>query len=114
MKQTARILIAIALAAYFVYFAKGALRAHFAPDDIVNLGRCWDRGIAGSVWDNITFWRNAYRPFGALFYLSIYRVFGLNPLPYRIVVLLLIAANVYLTFRVADLVARSKAAAALI
>src|SRR5882672_8877184 len=109
MKKPARILIAIALAAYFVYFAKGALRAHFAPDDIVNLGRYWERGIAGSLWDNITFWRNAYRPFGALFYLSIYLLFGLNPMPYRIVVLALMAANLLLTFRVAQLVAKSNA-----
>src|SRR5713226_6214379 len=76
-------LIALAIAAYFLYFAIGALRARFAPDDPMNLGFYYDRGFLGCVWDNLRFWSNAYRPMGAAFYLPLYRAFGLNPLPYR-------------------------------
>src|SRR5882724_4118173 len=106
-----RILIALALTAYFVYFAYGALRAHFAPDDMMNIGRALDRGLLLDIRDNFTFWSSAYRPLGALVYFVMFRVFGLNPMPYRILALALMAANLYLTYVVALLVTKSRASA---
>ena len=50
---------------------------------------------------------------GAVFYLPIYDVFGMNPLPYRMAVLALLAANIFLSFRIAGLLTRSTAAATL-
>ena len=43
--------LAIAIIAYFLYFAHGALRAHFAIDDPMNLGIYWRRGLATSDGD---------------------------------------------------------------
>lgn len=105
--------IAAAIACYFLYFARDGVRAHFAPDDMMNLGLYWARGFLLNLADNFRFWSHTFRPMGALFYLPIYRAFGLNPLPYRIAALLILAVNVYLSYRVAKLVSRSKAAAAL-
>ena len=95
--------VALVVAAYFLYFAIPALRAHFAADDMMNMGKCWLRGFPGTLLDNLEFWSAAYRPTGCLFYLPIYHGLGMNPLPYRIAVLLLIAANIWLSYGVAEL-----------
>ncbi len=94
-------LVAAAMAVYFWHFAHGALRAHFAVDDPMNLGIYWRRGLGPSLLDVAMLWRTAYRPMGAVFYLPIYDAFGMNPLPYRIAVLALLAANIFLSFQVA-------------
>ena len=39
----------VGIATYFLYFAHGALRAHFAIDDPMNLGIYWQRGLAASL-----------------------------------------------------------------
>ena len=113
MGKYASRLIAIAIAAYFLYFAIPALRAHFAVDDPMNLGLYWRIGFWRSVWNTLCFWNTAYRPMGALFYLPIYRLFGLNPLPYRVVIVAILAANVFLSYRIGATLTHSQAAATL-
>jgi hypothetical protein len=105
--------VALGIALYFVYFAHGALRAHFAVDDPMNLGIYWKRGLWANLADVVMLWRHSYRPMGAVFYLPIYDVFGMNPLPYRIAVMALLAANVFLSFDIARRLTKSLAAAAL-
>lgn len=106
-------LAAAAIAIYFLYFAIPALRSGFAPDDPMNAGEYWLHGFWRSAGDVVTFWTTAYRPLGAFFYLPIYHVFGFTPVPFRVAALVLIVANIFLTWRVADLLMNSKAAAAL-
>jgi hypothetical protein len=106
-------LVPIVLVAYFSYFASGAIRAHFAGDDPVNLGYYWPRGFGRVLLDNLCFWSTAYRPMGGVFYLSIYHFFHLNPLPYRLAILAILAANIGLTWSIAFEVSRSKAAGAI-
>jgi hypothetical protein len=101
------------LAAYSVVFAFDALRAHFSPDDIGNLAGYWKRGLAATSRDCLLFWTTAYRPAGGLFYLPIYCVFGLNPLPYRILILALVCINVQLAFFLARSLTGSWAASTL-
>lgn len=105
--------VAIGIAAYFLYFASGAVRAHFAIDDPMNLGFYWRRGLVTSLADVAMLWRASYRPMGAAFYLPIYNAFGMNPLPYRIAVLAILAANIFLSFQIARLLTKSMAAATL-
>ena len=105
--------VPLILAAYFAYFASGAIHAHFAMDDPINLGRYWGRGFGRTMLDNLRFWSTAYRPMGGLFYLAIYYIFHLNPLPYRIAILTIIAANIGLTWLIAERLTESKAAPAL-
>jgi hypothetical protein len=104
---------AIALTAYFLYFAIPALRTEFARDDPMNAGEYWLRGFWHSVLDVLKFWSTAYRPLGAFFYLPIYHLFGFTPIPFRVAALAIVAANIYLTFRIVDLLTNSKATAAL-
>ena len=114
MGSWGRRIIGLAIAAYFLYFARGAVRAHFAVDDPMNLGIYWRRGLGTSLADTVMLWRASYRPMGAAFYLPIYHFFGMNPLPYRIAVLALLALNIFLSWRIAMMLTESIAAAALV
>ena len=113
MTKRLQSLVPLLLIGYFAYFAWGAMSAHFAMDDPVNLGRYWMRGFERTALDNVRFWSTAYRPMGGFVYLSTYYFFRLNPLPYRIVILGIVAANIGLTWLIAERLTGSKAAAAL-
>jgi hypothetical protein len=97
-KQTSWAALAV-LFGYFLYFAIPAIDAKFATDDPMNLRRYWARGFWRCLADNVDFWSGGYRPMGALFYLGIYRFANLNPVPYRIAALTLIAGTLYFLFR---------------
>lgn len=102
---------ALAIAIYFLYFAIPALRALFTPDDMMNIGRYWTNGFWGSWWADLPWAGN--RPVAAGFYLPIYYLFGLNPVPYRAVILVILAANVFFTFKIVDGLTGSPAVSAL-
>jgi hypothetical protein len=95
---------ALFLCAWFVYFSRDVLRVHFAPDDMMNIDNFyWSPGPWRLVYAQFAIWRGYYRPMGGLFYLPILSVWGLNPAPYHVVLSLLLAANVYLVYRLARL-----------
>jgi len=109
-RQAARVILVLA---YFLYFAWGGLFANFAPDDMMNLAGYWEQGPWRAVASQFLVGSNAYRPMGALFYLPLFTVFGLNPLPFRIVVFLLLLANVGLAYRAARVLGADGTAATL-
>jgi hypothetical protein len=108
------------LIAYFLYFALPALRGGFREDEMMNLGICWCAGALKSLLANIVFWKlflcpgdtlyylplYLYRPGGALYYLPLYHFFELNPFPYRIAQISILAASIplvyYLSWRLAS------------
>ena len=112
MKQSDLPLIAAAATAiYFLSFTAPGLTAHFAPDDLQNIYRYWIM----SGWDiaraNLQVATSAYRPLGALFYLPLFKWFGFNPLPYRVVLFAVVALNVWLLYCLAWRVTGSREAA---
>jgi hypothetical protein len=96
------------LIAYFLHFALPALRGGFREDEMMNMGICWCAGALKSLLANIVFWKlflclgdalyylplYLYRPGGALYYLPLYHFFGLNPLPYRIAQISILAVSI--------------------
>ena len=100
------------LIAYFLHFALPALHAGFRDDEMMNMGICWEAGALKSILANILFWKAfnipggtvydlplyLYRPGGALYYLPLYHFFELNPLPYRIVQITILAASIPLVY----------------
>jgi hypothetical protein len=112
MSKVATRLIAPVIFIYFLYFAIPALQAKFAPDDMMNLGKYWIQGIWSTWWDDLRL-SNGQRPMGAFFYLPIYHFFGLNPIPYRIAIFAILAANLFFTFKIAERLTKSQAVAAL-
>ncbi len=94
---------------YCAALGRHALQARFSTDDPMNMSLAWREGFGYWLWHGIMFWSTAYRPLGELFYLSIYRTFGLNPLPYRIVILCFVIANAYLSYLLAERITDSRA-----
>lgn len=77
--------------AFFLFYAGRGLTAGFAPDDMMNLHGYWAKGWGEALLDLVRFDR--YRPMGALYYLPLHAIFGLNPFPFRLVCLLLLTMN---------------------
>jgi hypothetical protein len=115
------------LIAYFLHFALPALRGGFREDEMMNMGICWCAGPLKSLLANIAFWKlfvcpggalydlplYLYRPAGALYYLPLYHFFDLDPLPYRIVQISILAAAIPLVYYLSRRLASSRSIAFL-
>lgn len=86
------------LAITWVWFAGGALWAHFSTDDTNNLFTYWTLGWGGLVKANVLFFSPVVRPMGGVLYHALYSLFGLAILPYRVVCLALIVINAALVY----------------
>jgi hypothetical protein len=102
------------LLAYFLPFALPALGAGFGDDEMMNLWLYWLAGAFKSIQANLCFWSTFPRPAGALYYLPLYHFFSLNPLPYRIVQIGILAATIPIFFYLALLLGGSRAVAFLV
>jgi hypothetical protein len=87
--------------AYFIYFNWNGLWVRFAADDMMNMASCWRLKPIKLLLDLILPWHGAYRPMAGLFYLPLLKVFGLNPIPYHVVMLSILLGNLYLMYRFA-------------
>jgi hypothetical protein len=115
------------LIAYFLYFALPSLRGGFREDEMMNMGICWCSGALRSFLANIVFWKlflcpadalyhlplYLYRPGGALYYLPLYHFFKLDPLPYRIAQIAILAASIPLVYYLSRRLASSRSIAFL-
>jgi hypothetical protein len=95
------------LIAYFLHFALAARHGGFREDEMLNLWTYWYVGPVQSLFDLAKFWISYYRPGGALYYLPLYHFFGLNPFPYRIVQISILALSIPIAYWLARLLASS-------
>jgi hypothetical protein len=102
------------LLAYFFHFALSAVGAGFGDDEMMNLYLYWLPGASKSIQANLCFWSTFPRPAGALYYLPLYHFFSLDPLPYRIVQIGILAATIPIFFYLALLLSGSRAVAFLV
>ena len=101
------------LIAYFLHFALAARHGGFREDEMLNLWAYWYVGPLQSLFDFAKFWTPYYRPGGALYYLPLYHFFGLNPFPYRIVQISILALSIPIAYNLARLLASSRLVAFL-
>jgi hypothetical protein len=101
------------LVAYFLHFALPALRGGFRGDEMMNMAIYWKGGMLKSLWANVTFWTTFYRPAGALYYLPIYHFFALDPLPYRIVQISILAVSIPIIYGLSRCLTSSRSIAFL-
>ena len=106
-------LCAVLVVTYFIYFAADTVKVHFAPDDIMNMANYWRLKPWRIVPSLFMPWRGFYRPMAALYYVPLHYLFGLNPAPYHVVLLLLLLVSVCLTYRLAMLLQAEKVTAVL-
>jgi hypothetical protein len=121
------VLCVAVLIVYFLHFALPALRGGFRDDEMMNMGICWCAGALKSLLANIVFWKlffcpgdalyylplYLYRPGGALYYLPLYHFFELDPLPYRIAQISILAASIPLVYYLSRRLASSRSIAFL-
>jgi hypothetical protein len=107
------ILCVIVLVAYFLHFALPAVGGGFPGHDMMNMYTYWLPGMLKSFQANICFWTSFYRPGGALYYLPLYHFFGLNPQPYRIVQISILATSIPIVYYLARLLGSSRSVAFL-
>ena len=103
----------LVLIAYFLHFALPARHGGFRQDEMMNLWVYWYLGPVQSLFAFATFWSAHFRPGGALYYLPLYHFFGLNPLPYRIVQISILALSVPIAYYLALFLASSRSVAFL-
>jgi hypothetical protein len=89
---------ALFLVAYFLWFNRDAVSVPFGADDLMNLSEHW-RHPWRAVYGNFVLWHDFYRPMGGWFYVPIFRVFGLNPVPFHVALLALVLLYVGLVYR---------------
>lgn len=87
--------------AYFFYFNWDHLWVRFAADDMMNMSIYWKMAPVRVLLGRFLPWTGAFRPMAGLFYLPLFKVFGLNPLPYHAVMLAILLGNLYLMYRFA-------------
>jgi hypothetical protein len=101
------------LIVYFLHFALPALRTGFRADEMMNLWTYWRAGALKSLLANLAFWTTSYRPGGALYYLPIYHLFGLDPFPFRIVQISILAVSIPMVYYLSRCLASSRSVAFL-
>jgi hypothetical protein len=104
------------LIAYFLHFAMPAVGGHLADDELPELYRYWYHGWLKWVWANICFWRQTitfFRPGGVFYYVPLYHCFGLNPQPYHIAQISILAASIPMIYYLARSLSSSRSVAFL-
>lgn len=107
------VLCVIILVAYFLHFALPAAGGTFSEDEMMNLYIHWFAGTLKSLWENVCFWKGIGRPGGALYYLPLYHFFRIDPQPYRVVQISILAASIPMVYYLARLLAFSRSVAFL-
>jgi hypothetical protein len=101
------------LIAYFLHFALAARYGGFREDEMMNLWTYWYVGPVQSLFALAKFWTPNYRTGGAIYYLPLYHFFGLNPFPYRVVQISILALSIPIAYYLARLLASSRSVAFL-
>lgn len=101
----------MAIAIYFAAATWPGLWTHFAPDDMHNMYTYWEPGPLKVAWANVLFATSFYRPLAGIFYMPLYRLFGFNPLPYRIVIYAVLWISLWLLYCLARRLTGSREAA---
>lgn len=98
----------LVVAVYFGYFALPGLSARFSGDDPMNIHYTWSHGGWALLKGLVLFFTPYHRPMGGLFFFSLYKFFGLNPLSYHIAITVVLLINVVLAYRCAVLLSGSR------
>ncbi len=104
-KWRAPLLAALAIGAMFAAFAGDGIGAYFTPDDMMNLNMSWSAAPLVLLRGD--------RPLGALAYRAMFALFGLHPLPYRVLCFALLVMNLVLLYGFCRRVSGSREVAAL-
>src|SRR6266702_2205449 len=100
----------------FFFFSYHGLFAYFTFDDGTTVIAClrpFDTPFWRDLLNILTVFTSAFRPLTTLFWRPLYEAFGFNPLPFRIVVHILLTLNLGVAYLLARRLQASPEAAAL-
>src|SRR5579871_7064460 len=110
-------LSALFILLFFTLFSYSGIFAYFTFDDGTAVVANQEH-FTMPMWKNIvhilTVFTAAYRPLATIFWRPLYAIFGYNPLPYRIVVHLVLVFNIGLVYLMARRFDVNREAAALV
>jgi hypothetical protein len=88
---------------YFFLLTRAASGAYFSPDDFMNLYVSWAWPLGRLVRANLLFCETSpfYRPLACAWYRTIFHYAGLDAAPFHATALIVIVANIFLTYAVA-------------
>lgn len=95
------------LLAFFCLFHAHVLKSDFGRDELRNLYSYWNPPLGKVILSGFAFWNKFVRPMGAIYYLPLYRWFGLNPVPFTVIRNLILLANAVVFYKLARYVGRS-------
>ncbi len=103
------------VAIYFLVLTGRAVYTYFSPDDFLNLYQAWNTPVREIVRANVLFAfpSELARPLGSAWYRLMFALAGANPVPYKIVNLAILVANIFLTYAVARRLTKSRTAGTL-
>ncbi len=93
--------VAALLVFYFFVVSWDTVKAHFAPDEMFAIWWYWHPGLAHLFTSQLALWKGYVRPLGGFFFLPVYLIYGLDPVPYHVYLLALVLAGAYLMYRLA-------------
>ena len=96
-----RIAGALLIAAFFYAFQKRVLKAHFGPDEMMNIYGVWHPPLWKVVLADVAFWSSFVRPMAALYYLPLFHFFKLDPVPYSVVRIVMLGVNTVVFYKLA-------------
>jgi hypothetical protein len=113
IRKLLRPLTIVIVLAYFLFFTWRSVFLYFDSDDMLNLYFAWTKPWGQILRAQAEFWSGFYRPMGALFYRGVFALAGFDPMPFRVVCLLLGIANIALCGWFVRMVSASERVAAL-
>lgn len=105
--ELSRILGAVLLAVFFYAFQKRVLKAHFGPDEMMNIYGVWNPPLWKVILADLEFWSKFVRPLSALYYLPLFHFFKLNPVPYSVARIAILGVNTIVFYKLARAIAGS-------
>jgi hypothetical protein len=112
--RSLQIAFALVVLAFFARFVGPALNGRLNVDDPMNIYYYWNRGPWELVRNLFLFFTTYQRPMGGVYFSLVYYFFGVNPLPYHIVITALLLLNAYLAYRFGRLLTGSQLAGGLV
>jgi len=99
--RRSRLAVAALFLLYFFVVSWDTVKAHFAPDEMFAIWWYWHPSPWHLLASQFELWQGYVRPLAGFFFLPIYLKFGLNPIPYHVVLLALLLAGAYLMYLLA-------------
>jgi len=106
-------LVAVFIAGVFIFCTWFSLGTRLSEDDIMNLNFAWLPSWQSLAFALVVPFTHFYRPAGSLLYRLIFDLFGVNFLPFRIAIMLLMLANIYLVYCLAQRLSQSREVGAM-